>query len=386
MIGPDGGVVEENGPCFFAYGPEAYWRSVNDDGHGGALLWTNAFRSDAPSNWARWTLNFAAAGSYRVEAYVDGDWGVYENAEYQVRARNRTHTAYIDQSSGNGWVALGDFDFRAGGRQWVDVFDNADSSIPSDQHIAVDAIRLSRLGCGEEVCNGIDDDCDGVVPPDELDNDDDGVPPCGGDCDDSDPNVWPGAEERCNGIDDDCDDSLDDERALCGTDCGNLVCEQGEDCATCPDDCGECDPDEGVDDHAESDAGIDDAGSDDARSDVETGRDASQDDVEGQVESSGPDTVDSGAPEAAGDGDDAASSQVSGSCGCRVARPGSFGTGWLVAAGLLAFAMGRRGRKGSDRARRGRLAASVTACATFFLRIPEQTTLCSTCSTRSFRG
>lgn len=31
-----------------------------------------------------------------------------------------------------------------------------------------------------EVCNGIDDDCDGVVPPDELDDDSDGLLPCSG--------------------------------------------------------------------------------------------------------------------------------------------------------------------------------------------------------------
>ncbi len=84
----------------------------------------------------------------------------------------------------------------------------------------------------EEVCNGVDDDCDGLV--DEsltfetlyLDEDGDGhgdpetgIETCGAvgdrvedgtDCDDGDPLVYPGAEEVCNGVDDDCDGRTDE--------------------------------------------------------------------------------------------------------------------------------------------------------------------------------
>jgi hypothetical protein len=62
----------------------------------------------------------------------------------------------------------------------------------------------------EEICNGTDDDCTGVIPADEADADNDGYRICEGDCDDDAPLVHPGAEETCDSIDDDCDGLIDD--------------------------------------------------------------------------------------------------------------------------------------------------------------------------------
>ena len=90
----------------------------------------------------------------------------------------------------------------------------------------------------DELCNGVDDDCDGVVdPPSSSDasswyNDRDGdgygeptyastscEPNTGqvadhSDCDDGNANVNPGVDELCNGVDDDCDGDIDPATAV----------------------------------------------------------------------------------------------------------------------------------------------------------------------------
>ena len=61
-----------------------------------------------------------------------------------------------------------------------------------------------------ELCDGYDNDCDGTDPAteDEVDADGDGVLVCGGDCDDTNPEIYTGATEVCDGVDNDCDTVL----------------------------------------------------------------------------------------------------------------------------------------------------------------------------------
>ncbi len=82
-----------------------------------------------------------------------------------------------------------------------------------------------------ERCNGIDDDCDGEVPPQEVDSDGDGFTPCGldgpasVDCDDTADAVHPGGREICgNGIDDNCNSLVDGLDLACAAPPANDTC------------------------------------------------------------------------------------------------------------------------------------------------------------------
>lgn len=79
-----------------------------------------------------------------------------------------------------------------------------------------------------EVCDGRDNDCNGVTPADEADADYDGWLVCEGDCNDAADTIYPGAPEVCDDADSDCDgheadraDEDDDGYTICDGDCAD---------------------------------------------------------------------------------------------------------------------------------------------------------------------
>ena len=95
--------------------------------------------------------------------------------------------------------------------------DDCDGAVPDDE---VDGDGDGHLACAEcddadagtypgapELCDGLDNDCDGAVPGDEVDGDGDGFLACA-ECDDADATAYPGAAELCDGVDNDCDGAV----------------------------------------------------------------------------------------------------------------------------------------------------------------------------------
>lgn len=113
-----------------------------------------------------------------------------------------------------------------------------------DQCLDCDDSNGNRYPGAPELCNGLDEDCDGMVD-EGFDGDGDGFADCGNDpltfdCDDADANANPGASESCaqdgtgNGIDENCNGIADE---VCAPDCdpvdtdGDGTSECGGDCA-----------------------------------------------------------------------------------------------------------------------------------------------------------
>lgn len=139
-----GRTIDDDDLCFSAGGNPQYITAVSGSGYGGSLRWTTTWQSSAPDNYGLWQFNFETAGRYRVEVYTDAAHAEWSSAPYQVHHSGTTDTSVVDQTATDGWAFVGDFDFSAGGSQWLRLDDIVDNSAAAGQKFVLDAVRLSH--------------------------------------------------------------------------------------------------------------------------------------------------------------------------------------------------------------------------------------------------
>ncbi|MBN2798128.1 MAG: putative metal-binding motif-containing protein [Deltaproteobacteria bacterium] len=172
----------------------------------------------------------APAGSAdRTGDCDDGDPRVSPGAAEQCNLRDDDCDGVVDEEfDTSGWFEDADGDGQ--GDPLAEVPSCTGEGLVHNAHDCDDTDPAVLRGA-PELCNGVDDDCDGTVDDDpadavawypDLDGDrfgagrplyacqaPEGYAAENTDCDDSRAEVWPGAEEQCDGRDDDCDGEID---------------------------------------------------------------------------------------------------------------------------------------------------------------------------------
>ena len=144
LIPAEGGTLDETGACFFGGGDPAYWYTEKS-GFESSRLWTHTTDSTVVDNHGIWSLAFAEAGLYRLEAWIEPGSADTQMASYQVRHADTMDTVVANQSTADGWLMLAEFEFAAGGDQWIRLDDNTGEAFSTMTRIVFDGIRLTRL-------------------------------------------------------------------------------------------------------------------------------------------------------------------------------------------------------------------------------------------------
>ncbi len=216
------GLVDDEDPSLS--GSDTWWLDSDSDGYGGSSYSVDA--CDAPSG-------FVAS----ADDCDDGDSGVNPGASETCDDADQDCDKAIDEDAkdASAWYEDSDGDGYGNADSSETACDGGSGHVADDTDCDDDSAEVNPGA--EEVCNKVDDDCDGLVDDDDkdvadpstwyddLDGDGYGDPDastvtCAGsgdgvadntDCDDTDAGIHPDATETCSGNDDDCDGLVDDD-------------------------------------------------------------------------------------------------------------------------------------------------------------------------------
>jgi len=142
----DGRMLEETDTCFTKGGPLSYWR-VGIGGENNLHVWTSTTAQPEAVNFADWQLFFDEPGDYLLEVSLVA--GSSKTASYTIDHAGKTDIVTVDQSTANGFVPLGTFDFDGGdfdGGEMQGVFLGDNTGEADGERLVADALRLTRVG------------------------------------------------------------------------------------------------------------------------------------------------------------------------------------------------------------------------------------------------
>jgi hypothetical protein len=144
---PAGGnaiTVDNSSPGFVKGGAASSWRTANNIGQGGSMLWTyNNDQQRANYNWARWYPTLTA-GRYEVFVFIPRNYATTRQTSYWVSHRDGFTRRIVDQNSySDQWVSLGTYTFQGNSSDYVSLSDITGENYLS-RMVGFDAMKWER--------------------------------------------------------------------------------------------------------------------------------------------------------------------------------------------------------------------------------------------------